>query len=223
MYFSLTPDSKLTYHSARMRRLQPRFLAMSSLIVLISMRISRRWNQTGQKFAGEPDIARTFFSNHKLTLWTLVALTYLWNIQSLAARGFSRFPQVAAGAVATLLATASITFKLAFTNADSPELLAGPAKSMAATDSELGISLVTRARIVFMAIGLCLFYTLASSFGHTKRPNRTFQLLSFVFFTNITSNNAHNTRPLDSLPNYTIASKKHPTAAPNGNSILHLQ
>jgi ethanolaminephosphotransferase len=164
-----------------MQRLSPRLLAMSSLIVLISMRISRRWNQTGQKFAGEPDIARTFFSNHKLTLWTLVALTYLWNIQSLAARGFSRFPQLAAGAIATLLATASITFKLAFTNADSPELLAGPAKSMAATDSELGISLVTRARIVFMAIGLCLFYTLASSFGHTKRPNRTFQLFSSVF------------------------------------------
>jgi ethanolaminephosphotransferase len=42
---------------------------------------------------------------------------------------------------------------------------------MAATDSELGLSLVTRARIVFLAIGLSLLYTL-SSFGHTKRPNR---------------------------------------------------
>lgn len=177
----------LWIRSARMQRLSPRLLAMSSLIVLISMRISRRWNQTGQKFAGEPDIARTFFSNHKLTLWTLVALTYLWNIQSLAARGFSRFPQLASGAIATLLATASITFKLAFTNADSPELLAGPAKSMAATDSELGISLVTRARIVFMAIGICLFYTLASSFGHTKRPNPTMHtihdLLTLVLIT----------------------------------------
>jgi ethanolamine phosphate transferase 2 subunit G len=146
---------------------------MSSLILLVAMRISRRWNQTGQKHAGAPDIARTFFSSHRLTLWTLVAFTYLWNIQSLATRGFSRFPQLAAGAIATSLATASITFKLAFTNADSPELLVGPAKSMAASDSELGLSLITRARIVFMAIGLSLVYTLASSFGHTKRPNRT--------------------------------------------------
>ena len=158
-------------NSSRKQRLTPRLLAMSSLIVLISMRLARRWNQTGQKFAGEPDIARTFFSSHRLTLWTLVALTYLWNIQSLATKGFSRFPQLAAGAIATTLATASITFKLAFTNEDSPELLAGPAKSMAATDSEFGLSLVTRARIVFLAIGLSLLYTL-SSFGHTKRPNR---------------------------------------------------
>ena len=158
-------------NSARKQRLTPRLLAMSSLILLISMRFSRRWNQTGQKFAGEPDIARTFFSSHRLTLWTLVALAYLWNIQSLATKGFSRFPQLVAGAIATTLATASITFKLAFTNEDSPELLAGPAKSMAATDSELGLSLVTRARIVFLAIGLSLLYTL-SGFGHTKRPNR---------------------------------------------------
>ncbi|PMD43264.1 GPI ethanolamine phosphate transferas-like protein 2 [Hyaloscypha variabilis F] len=167
----------LWIRSARKGRLTPRLLAMSSLIVLVSMRLARRWNQTGQKFAGEPDIARTFFSSHRLTLWTLVALTYLWNIQSLTTKGFSRFPQLAAGAIATTLATASITFKLAFTNEDSPELLAGPAKSMAATDSELGLSLITRARIAFMAIGLSLLYTLASSFGHSKRPNPTMHTL----------------------------------------------
>jgi len=166
-----------TFDSARKGRLTPRLLAMSSIIVLVSMRLARRWNQTGQKFIGEPDIARTFFSAHRLTLWTLVALTYLWNIQSLATKGFSRFPQLAAGAIATTLATASVTFKLAFTNEDSPELLAGPAKSMAATDSELGLSLVTRAKIAFMAIGLSVFYTLASSFGHTKRPNRKFHVI----------------------------------------------
>lgn len=137
------------------------------------MRTARRWNQTGQKFAGEPDIARMFLSSHRLTLWVLVGITYLWNIQSLVNKGFSRFPQLFAGAIATSLATASITFKLAFTHEDSPELLAGPAKAMAATDSELGLSLVTRARFVFMGIGLALLYTLASSFGQNKRPNRT--------------------------------------------------
>lgn len=168
--YNLQPS--LHGNSARKQRLNPRLLALSSLIVLIVMRIARRWNQTGRKFAGEPDIARTFFSSHRLTLWILVGITYLWNIQSLATRGFPRFPQLGAAAIATSLATASITFKLAFTNEDSPELLAGPAKAMAATDSEFGLSLVTRARIVFIAIGLGLLYTLASSFGHTKRPNR---------------------------------------------------
>lgn len=135
------------------------------------MRFARRWNQTGQKFAGEPDIARTFFFEHKKTLWTLVTLTYLWNLQSLATKGFQRFNQTTATAIATLLATAAVTFKLAFTNEDSPELMAGIAKLMAG--EEMGVSLVTRARIVFIALGLALAYTLASSFSH-KRPNRIY-------------------------------------------------
>jgi ethanolaminephosphotransferase len=73
-------------------------------------------------------------------------------------------------AIATLLATAAVTFKLAFTNEDSPELMAGPAKTMAG--EEMGVSLVSRAQVVFIALGLALAYTLATSFSH-KKPNRT--------------------------------------------------
>jgi ethanolaminephosphotransferase len=146
-----------------------RLLAISSIAVLIATRLARRWNQTGQKFAGEPDISRTFFSEHRLVLWLLIALTYLWNLQCLAARAFSRFPQLIAGAIATSLATAALTFKLAFTNEDSPELMTGIAKSMA--DSEVGVSLVARARIAFIAITLALFYTLGTGFSLTKKPN----------------------------------------------------
>ncbi|RAL60872.1 hypothetical protein DID88_010196 [Monilinia fructigena] len=105
-----------------------RFFTSISILIIVATRIARRWNQTGQKFSGDPDIARTFFSQHRLTLWTLVGATYVWNLQSLARRGFSRFPQIVAGAISTLLATAAVTFKLAFTNEDSPELLAGLAK-----------------------------------------------------------------------------------------------
>ncbi|TVY20155.1 GPI ethanolamine phosphate transferase 2 [Lachnellula arida] len=154
--------------------LNSRLLALSSITILIIMRLARRWNQTGQKFAGEPDIARTFFFEHKKTLWTLVTLTYLWNLQSLATKGFQRFNQTTATAIATLLATAAVTFKLAFTNEDSPELMAGITKLMAG--EEMGVSLVTRARIIFIALGLALAYTLASSFSH-KRPNPTMRTL----------------------------------------------
>ncbi|KAF7889213.1 hypothetical protein EAF00_009513 [Botryotinia globosa] len=145
-------------------------LRISSVMILVAARISRRWNQTGQKFAGDPDIARTFFSQHRLALWTLVGATYLWNLQSLASKGFSRFPQILAGVISTLLATAAITFKLAFTNEDSPELLAGIAKTMA--DNDTGIPLVLRARLVFIGIASCLVYTLLSSFSPSvKRQN----------------------------------------------------
>ncbi|ESZ94512.1 hypothetical protein SBOR_5092 [Sclerotinia borealis F-4128] len=145
-------------------------LTISSILILVATRIGRRWNQTGQKFAGDPDIARTFFSQHRLTLWTLVGATYFWNLQSLSRKGFARFPQVVASLIATLLATAAITFKLAFTNEDSPELLAGLAKIIA--DSDTGIPLVLRARMVFIGIASCLLYTILSCFGPpTKRPN----------------------------------------------------
>jgi ethanolaminephosphotransferase len=141
------------------------------------IRIARRWNQTGQKFAGEPDIARAFFSDHKMFLWGLVIVTYLWNIQFLSTNGFSRFPQTASAVIATALATASATFKVAFTGQDSPELMIGLIKTMA--DNEKGASLVTRARVTFIAIGISLIYTLATGRGLPKRPNRE-SLLPFI-------------------------------------------
>ncbi|KAI9641559.1 major facilitator super transporter protein [Ciborinia camelliae] len=173
----------LSVKSIRRQSRELWLLIISSIFVLAATRITRRWNQTGQKFAGDPDIARTFFSQHRLTLWTLVGATYLWNLQSLASRGFSRFPQIVAGAISTLLITAAITFKLAFTNEDSPELLAGLAKTMA--DSDTGIPLVIRARLVFIGIASCLLYTILSSFGPpTKRinvPMRTIHDLLILF------------------------------------------
>lgn len=144
-------------------------LGLSSVLIIIVTRAVRRWNQTGQKFAGEPDIARTFFSAHRHILWILVGFTYLWNLQSLASRGFPQFPQMLSAAIATGLATAALTFKLAFTHEDSPELMAGIARHMA--DNAVGVSLLARARVVFAAIALTLFYTIGSGFGH-KRPNR---------------------------------------------------
>lgn len=134
------------------------------------MRIARRWNQTGQKFAGEPDIGGTFLLEHRIFFWTILCITYLWNLQSLASSAFPRFPQLVSGAIATALATAAVTFKLAFTYEDSPELMVGVLKSM--SDREMGISLVLRARIVFIAIGLTVIYTLVSGFGHSQKANR---------------------------------------------------
>jgi len=55
--------------------------------------------------------------------------------------------------------------------------MAGLAKSMA--DNEVGVSLVMRARILFVAIALALIYTIISGISH-KRPNRKF-LLPFQF------------------------------------------
>jgi ethanolaminephosphotransferase len=146
---------------------------------MIGGRITRRWNQTGQKWAGEPDIAKSFFFEHRIFLWVLVASTYLWNLQVSSRIGFPRFPQWAAGAISTAIVTAAVTFKLAFTHEDSPELLAGFVKRMA--DNGIGGALlVSRARIAFAAIGFALIYTIISGFSQAK-PNRK---ISFFLFPN---------------------------------------
>ncbi len=61
-----------------------------------------------------------------------------------------------------MLSTAAITFKIAFTHEDSPEIMAGMVKTMG--EQEAGISLVTRARIVFLFLGLAAVYTVVSGF-----------------------------------------------------------
>jgi ethanolaminephosphotransferase len=145
-------------------------LTLIAVTILIAMLVARRWNQTGQKYAGEPDIGRTFLFEHRIFFWTVLCITYLWNLQSLASNSFPQLPQLISGGIATALATAAVTFKLAFTYEDSPELMVGVVKSMA--DNDVGISLVLRARIVFTAILIAVIYTIGSGFRHPKRDNR---------------------------------------------------
>ncbi|KAL3425653.1 gpi ethanolamine phosphate transferase 2 [Phlyctema vagabunda] len=145
-------------------------LAAQILLIFVATRISRRWNQTGQKFAGEPDIARHFFPEHKYSLLLLVLLTYLWNMQSLISSAFTRFPRGRI-LISMLLTTAAISFKVAFAHEDSPELLVGFAKKLA-DDGKVGASLVTQAQVVFGGLALCLGYNIGSGFGE-RGPNRT--------------------------------------------------
>jgi ethanolaminephosphotransferase len=142
------------------------------------MRIARRWNQTGQKFAGEPDIARTFLFGHRWTLWVLIGATYLWNLRSLASHSFPQLPRLASVAIATALASASFTFKLAFTFEDSPELMIGPA--LYVVENDLGISLVTRARVVFAFIGIASVYSIFASFSRAKGSSCRFLTMNLV-------------------------------------------
>ena len=184
-------------------------LALVAGSALITLRVARRWNQTGQKFAGEPDIGRTFLFEHRAFFWIILCITYLWALQSLASTGFPRFSQLIAGGVSTALATAAVTFKLAFTYADSPELMVGAVTSMA--ENDVGLSLVLRARIVFIGILITMAYAIVSGFSHTKRANRkSFTLFIESAFLTTFSNNANPARPPVSLPNNPISRNQYP-------------
>lgn len=133
------------------------------------MRLIRGWNQTGQKFAGEPDIVKTFLHPEPIRLWALIGITYLWIHRELL-QAFDGLPASLDIAGSTGLVLAAFTFKLAFTNEDAPELVAGFARAL--IDLTYGGSLVVRAQAIFVGLTLataCVIYFIVTGNRVSKR------------------------------------------------------
>ncbi|KAF2008846.1 GPI ethanolamine phosphate transferase 2 [Aaosphaeria arxii CBS 175.79] len=149
------------------------FIFHPAIVLLFLHRITRRWNQTGQKFAGAPDIVHSslFRGSSSVVLWSLIGACYM-DITMRLARHVARSvagkddPPGKDGkveetnegerlmgmmAVFPLGATAFV-FKLAFTVNDAPELTRGIAHGMLYWAASL--ELVGLARMVFGGIAL---------------------------------------------------------------------
>ncbi|KAJ5985138.1 hypothetical protein N7522_012334 [Penicillium canescens] len=138
------------------------------IVFTITQRLLRRWNQTGQKFAAEPDIARTFFPRNPDIFWGLLILAYAdAGIHLLRNLPVSGLPQLGA----LLLAVLAFTFKLHFVASESPELLDGTFISQLVEKWPYSLSLVLHARIVFYGIGVVILLALLA--GTTARATRT--------------------------------------------------
>jgi ethanolamine phosphate transferase 2 subunit G len=124
----------------------------------------RAWNQTGQKFAGEPDLVKLFLVPRPTELWLLVIVTYLWEHSALV-DGFDAANKTASVGGLTGLVLMAFTFKLAFAREDAPELVVGwPRKIAEFTE---GATLIARARAVFVALGIAL--AVVVFYGATRR------------------------------------------------------
>ncbi|KAI1250083.1 hypothetical protein MGN70_008534 [Eutypa lata] len=125
-----------------------------TLVAVTAFRIMRSWNQTGQKFAGEPDIVTMFLAPHPTLLWCLVIVTYSLVAGQLFRDLSTSIPMLVSGSLVSGLALLTLSFKLAFTIEDAPELVVGFAKGLADLFVlEGGPDLVTRARAVFIGLG----------------------------------------------------------------------
>ncbi|KAJ4292194.1 major facilitator super transporter protein [Collariella sp. IMI 366227] len=133
--------------------LSPALQTLSTITTLLAMRLIRSWNQTGQKFAGEPDIVKLYLHTNPILLWCLIGATYFWVHQNLV-YGLSGLPVWLSYALSTGLVLAAFTFKIAFTLEDAPELVTDFARQLLDLNFTQGASLVTRARTVFIGIGL---------------------------------------------------------------------
>ncbi|KAJ5375351.1 Alkaline phosphatase-like alpha/beta/alpha [Penicillium concentricum] len=127
------------------------------LVLAITQRLLRRWNQTGQKFAAEPDIARTFFVRHPEIFWGLYILTYVdagrHLLKSIPISGILKL-----GALAPVVL--AFTFKLHFVTSESPELLDGTFISQIVKEWPYSLSLVSHARLVFYGLALVVLLAL---------------------------------------------------------------
>ena len=133
--------------------LEPWFAAS----LLVVLRVIRVWNQTGQKHAGEPDIARTVLPTHNILLWLLVLVTYLDVIQRLSRRAIPWASRHLATVASLALGIAAMGFKAAFTKADTPELLEGLGYLVLVPTKDA--SLVAQARAIFTSIAILVVLT----------------------------------------------------------------
>ena len=139
-------------------------LIIAATVVCLGFhRLCISWNQTGQKHAGEPDIARHWFPEHHVVMWALVMATYLRLGERLvgALKGFF-VTEVAVVATALTIVPAFV-FKLNFTQADAPELVREFAPLIRAWSEPF--DLVSQARIVFTALGILAVTVIAQGLG----------------------------------------------------------
>ncbi|KAJ5699785.1 hypothetical protein N7536_002798 [Penicillium majusculum] len=148
------------------------------LVLAITQRLLRRWNQTGQKFAAEPDIARTFFTRHPEIFWVLLILTYVdagrHLLGSIPITGILKL-----GALAP--AVLAFTFKLHFVTSESPELLDGTFISQIMKQWPYSLSLVLHARLVFYGLAVVVLIGLVGKRSRVPRAHDTIHEALHIF------------------------------------------
>jgi ethanolaminephosphotransferase len=167
-----------------------RWIFHPAVMALVLHRAIRRWNQTGQKYAGADDIVNSgIFHGNSFILWSLIGATYMDVTLRLArhvARSLATFDteQKARGveiestdtnrlmgtiAVLPLTGTAFM-FKLAFTAKDAPELTNGMEGTM--MDTLEGLNLVGLAQMVFGGLALSGGWIAFAEWQRSKRRTR---------------------------------------------------
>ncbi|KAK9421152.1 putative Alkaline-phosphatase-like protein [Seiridium unicorne] len=129
--------------------------ASAAGIVVISLRLIRGWNQTGQKFAGSPDLVKLFLIPQPQLLWCLIIGTYAMVTIELLSRS-KGFVGAFTQPLIIGLVGAAVSFKIAFTNEDAPEIVVGFAQSLMRMID--GPALLDRARAVFIGLALASIY-----------------------------------------------------------------
>ncbi|KAL8791432.1 MAG: hypothetical protein Q9213_000048 [Squamulea squamosa] len=159
-YWYLVASTWLWWLGMKQGRVRSRVRSVIGAVVpLVFMRVLRGWNQTGQKYASQPDIARGVFPHHNYLLWSLVFVSYLVTLVKMSIPSHAGKTQSLFSVTAMVVCMMGLAFRISFTMADSPELLRGIQVSSAFTLGDLNLVMQTRivfCGIVFYAVGIII-------------------------------------------------------------------
>lgn len=165
-----------------------RFISHPAIVLGIIHRVIRRWNQTGQKFAGADDIVHSplLRGSNSIIIWSLIGATYMdisLRLSRHVARSISSFDEERSkdlddfestdanrfmGMLAVLpLGATAFVFKLAFTARDAPELTKGINEGI--LEWVEGLSLVGGARMVFAGLALSAGWVALAEWRRARR------------------------------------------------------
>ena len=135
--------------------------------------LGRRWRQTGQKYAGEADLISEVIIPNVWVLWVLVMLTYAVLSRNLSRRTGVWMGSPQMGILPALISISGFLFKVAFTAADAPELLAAFPILNPLVAFVSAYPLVSLARVVFFGLvhqlGCAIYYEAPwKSAGHLQ-------------------------------------------------------
>jgi ethanolaminephosphotransferase len=131
-------------------------------LAIVLFGVVRRWRQTGQKYAGEADLVSEVVAPNAWMLWTLVMLSYAVLSRNLSRRTGVWMGSPQMGILPALISISAFLFKIAFTAADAPELLAAFPLLNPLVGFVSAYPLVSLARVVFLGLvhllGCAIYY-----------------------------------------------------------------
>ncbi|KAK6541741.1 major facilitator superfamily transporter protein [Orbilia ellipsospora] len=138
------------------RELQRDESGLKSIVFITLLRITRRWNQTGQKYAGADDISKDFLSHHPLFLWVLVFFSYTDMFWRLKRDLRSKHSALIGPVLSISPIVSSMLFKLSMAALDQRELI--PSFMMEFAENFSQVSVVTQAQLVFSVLFMIVTY-----------------------------------------------------------------
>ena len=120
-------------------------------VACILFGVMRRWNQTGQKYAGEADLNNQIMIQNPTLLWSIIAVTYFlvpWRLR----RRVSKLGGKHLGLLPAAVTLSAFLFKVAFTSAEAPELLDKVIIMKPFVTFATQFSLLKLARLVFLGL-----------------------------------------------------------------------